>query len=251
MSKAVFVTSKFSIVLKGIEKKLKELEYEVKMINGGFGAISEEDYAADLLLLYMTDEIMDQSLKLEQVISTCQKARHSGCGIILVDGEKNYHEFIKAVPELENYSWVNVPLDSKKFVKTLEHELNKARERMIKRCILIVDDDEVFGSMAKNWLKDEYLVSYLSEGKKVMPFLASNNVDLVLLDYEMPVMDGPEVLKLLHSDQGTKDIPVIFLTGVSDRESIEKVLKLRPDGYVLKTATREEILKKLEAFFEK
>ncbi|MCR4904192.1 MAG: response regulator [Butyrivibrio sp.] len=251
MSKAVLVTSKFSIVLKGIEKKLKELDFDVKTINGGLGAISEKDYDAELLLLYMTDEILNQTFNLEQVFNVCQKAKHNGCGIIFVDGEQNYHEFIKVVPELNNYGWVNVPLDSKKFLKTLESELHKARGRMDERSVLIVDDDEVFGSMVKDWLKDEYSVSYLAEGKKVMPFLGSNKVDLILLDYEMPVMNGPEVLELLHSNPGTKNIFVIFLTGVNDRESIEKVLKLRPNGYLLKTATKEEILKKIGTFLKK
>ncbi|MCR4743873.1 MAG: response regulator [Lachnospiraceae bacterium] len=250
MSKAVLVTNKFSIVLKGVEKKIKDLGYEVKMIKDGFNKISEEDYKADLILLYMTDDLLRKSINLDMILDICDNAKHNNCGIVLVDGDQNHHEFLRVAPKLKSFGWVDVPLDSKKFVSTIEEELKRAPGRMIDRRILIVDDDEIFGSMIKNWFKDEYKVSYLSEGKQVLTFLASSKVDLILLDYEMPVMNGPEVLEMLRSNRATKEIPVIFLTGVSDRASIEKVLKLRPEGYVLKTATRDEIAEKLRTFFE-
>lgn len=74
-------------------------------------------------------------------------------------------------------------------------------------------------------------------------------MDLILLDYEMPVTDGPQVLEMLRSDDETKSIPVIFLTGKDDKESVMSVLALKPEGYILKTSGKEEIENTLRTFF--
>ena len=79
--------------------------------------------------------------------------------------------------------------------------------------------------------------------------LAKNKVDLILLDHEMPITTGPKVLEMLRSESDTKDIPVIFLTGKSDKESVMAVVALRPEGYFLKGIQKEELLEKLQEFF--
>jgi CheY-like chemotaxis protein len=65
----------------------------------------------------------------------------------------------------------------------------------------------------------------------------------------MPVTSGPQVLEMLRSDDETKNIPVMFLTGKSDKESVMKVVALKPEGYFLKSIQREELLEKLHEFF--
>ena len=80
-------------------------------------------------------------------------------------------------------------------------------------------------------------------------YLSKNKVDLILLDHEMPVTSGPQVLEMLRSEEETKHIPVMFLTGKGDKESVMAVVALRPEGYFLKTIQREELLEKLQAFF--
>ena len=67
----------------------------------------------------------------------------------------------------------------------------------------------------------------------------------------MPVTSGPQVLEMIRSETKVDSIPVIFLTGKGDRESVMKVLALKPDGYLLKSTTKEALLKSLEEFFEK
>lgn len=84
-----------------------------------------------------------------------------------------------------------------------------------------------------------------------MMYIADNRPDLILLDYEMPVISGPQVLEMIRSETKVDSIPVIFLTGKGDRESVMKVLELKPDGYLLKTTDKAALLKSLEDFFEK
>ena len=73
-------------------------------------------------------------------------------------------------------------------------------------------------------------------------YIADNKPDLILLDYEMPVTSGPQVLEMIRSETKVDSIPVIFLTGKGDRESVMKVLALKPDGYLLKSAAPGELV---------
>ena len=66
---------------------------------------------------------------------------------------------------------------------------------------------------------------------------------------EMPVTDGPQVLEMLRADDDTKDIPVMFLTGRDDKESVMAVVSLKPEGYFLKTIGKDELLNKLKIYF--
>ena len=76
-----------------------------------------------------------------------------------------------------------------------------------------------------------------------------NRPDLVLLDYEMPVCDGRQALEMIRSDEDIADIPVMFLTGRGDKESVRKVMALKPEGYLLKTMPEDDIKNMIDDFF--
>ena len=71
-------------------------------------------------------------------------------------------------------------------------------------------------------------------GIQALKWLGKNKADLILLDHEMPVTSGPKVLEMLRSEEDTKNIPVMFLTGKGDKDSVMAVVALRPEGYFLK-----------------
>ena len=80
----------------------------------------------------------------------------------------------------------------------------------------------------------DYDVSVAQSGLSAIRCLTLDRPDLILLDYEMPVCDGSQVLEMLRAEKEFADIPVIFLTGRRDRESMIKVMPLKPSGYLLK-----------------
>lgn len=112
--------------------------------------------------------------------------------------------------------------------------------------ILIVDDSTIIHKTIKSYLEDEYDISSAISGAAALRFLKAKEVNLILLDYEMPEMDGIEVLKQLRSDPATKDIPVVFLTGINDATKIQKALVMKPDGYLLKPIDKEPLLEKIK-----
>ena len=120
-----------------------------------------------------------------------------------------------------------------------------------KKKILIVDDDPTYIGVIRDWLRGKYRVSMANSGLRALTWLANNPVDLVLLDHEMPVTSGPKVLEMMRSEECTRDIPVIFLTGKSDRTSVMQAVEHKPEGYLLKTISREKLLEELDMFFRK
>lgn len=103
-----------------------------------------------------------------------------------------------------------------------------------KRHILVVDDDRTVLKMLKTALSDRYDVTAMASGSMVDKMLDVKRVDLMILDYEMPVETGAEIFKRLKKNPRAANIPVCFLTGVSDREKIIEVMSLKPNGYILK-----------------
>jgi CheY-like chemotaxis protein len=103
--------------------------------------------------------------------------------------------------------------------------------------------------MIREWLKGTYKVTMANSGLQAIKWLGKNKVDLILLDYEMPVTSGPQVLEMLRSEPETKSIPVMFLTGKGDKNSVMAVLALSPEGYFLKGIEKDELLEKLNDYF--
>ena len=81
-------------------------------------------------------------------------------------------------------------------------------------------------------------------------FLGKKHVDLILLDYEMPVASGLQVFEMLKAEPATASIPVIFLTAKDDRETVMKVLAAKPEKYLLKTMDPEELVESVNNFFK-
>lgn len=103
-----------------------------------------------------------------------------------------------------------------------------------KKHILVVDDDRTVLKMMKTALEEQYDVTTVANGIVVEKVIESKNVDLIILDYEMPIETGADVFRKLKNNPKAANIPVCFLTGVSDREKVLEIMSLKPHGYLLK-----------------
>ena len=116
-----------------------------------------------------------------------------------------------------------------------------------KKKILVVDDSGILLRSVKAMLVDQYEVAVATDGKKALERAKRRKPDLILLDYEMPVMDGKETLEELRKDEELQDIPVVFLTSVAEREIITPVLQLKPEGYLLKPIDQKRMFETIES----
>ncbi len=112
--------------------------------------------------------------------------------------------------------------------------------------IFLVDDNVVNLAIGKNALIEKYQVFTMPSGEKLLKFMEKMLPDLILLDIEMPDMNGYEILKTLKSREETADIPVIFLTAKSDADNELEGLTLGAVDYITKPFSTPLLLKRIE-----
>lgn len=115
-----------------------------------------------------------------------------------------------------------------------------------KKTILVVDDDKNVLMLLKSALEKKYNVVTMITGKIAEKYLESKTCDLILLDYQMPVETGPQVYEKIKKIESAKDIPIVFLTGVAEKEKIAEVLSLKPQGYLLKPVDTSKLIATIE-----
>ncbi len=118
-----------------------------------------------------------------------------------------------------------------------------------KKKLLVVDDDPLMLRTIRGWLSGEYDVSVVTSGQTALSFLKKFIPDLILLDYEMPVMSGAQLFKILKSDDATSAIPIYFLTGKDDDNGVAEINALKPEGCIFKTRTPDEVREIIASFF--
>ncbi|MDE7313022.1 MAG: response regulator [Eubacterium sp.] len=136
--------------------------------------------------------------------------------------------------------------DIEKYLQDHAKEKNARKKKL-----LVVDDSDTVQLAMKGLLQEDYQITVANSGTSAICCMTLERPDLVLLDYDMPVCDGAQVLKMIRSETELADIPVFFLTGKVDKESVSKVIPLKPEGYLLKSAKPAEIKKNIDRYFEK
>ncbi|MDR0857526.1 MAG: diguanylate cyclase [Oscillospiraceae bacterium] len=113
--------------------------------------------------------------------------------------------------------------------------------------ILIVDDENANIAVLREILRKDYAVSAVKTGQAAVKSALDDNPDLILLDILMPDMDGFEVLAQLKSTELTRNIPVIFITGLSGIDDEAKGLTLGAVDYITKPFNNSIVLARVGA----
>lgn len=244
----VIVRSSETFLVSTLEDHLTEAHYNVEAIFPDIDEIKRFSNLPSLVIVYGSEELLREKKALlylkDQVIE-------DGDVLLFIGSLEERNEFYHIVPEPMVRKTLLRPLNLRELlhsVKLLEDEQKVEDER---KRILVVDDDGMYLRTVQNWLSEKYNVTPVNSGAAALSFLSKHDVDLILLDYEMPVVDGSTVLEMIRSEAYNEDIPVFFLTGKSDKKTVMKLLDLKPDGYLLKSMSGFKILNAIAEFFEK
>jgi len=115
-----------------------------------------------------------------------------------------------------------------------------------KKTIIMVDDNMTNLAIGMNTLKPYYSLITLNSGARLLKALEKVTADLILIDIEMPEMDGFETVAQIKSKNETSNIPIIFLTGKSDDISERKGYELGAVDYIKKPFTPTFLLERIE-----
>lgn len=116
--------------------------------------------------------------------------------------------------------------------------------------VLVIDDDEINLSVARMILEKMLKCRVLTAGNAAdgLDIMKHQPVSVVLLDIEMPEMDGFETLAEIRSSERLRNIPVIMLTAVADRDTIARVMQQGVEGYIKKPFLPEKLTEKVGKF---
>ncbi|MCI8669309.1 MAG: response regulator [Lachnospiraceae bacterium] len=113
--------------------------------------------------------------------------------------------------------------------------------------ILVVDDDAMNLKMAEFILKKkDYLVLTAKSGLECLEILEAEDVELVLLDIEMPEMNGMETLEKIRANRKSAGLPVMFLTATVDSESVAAAEKLGASDFIKKPFLPQDLMDRVE-----
>ncbi|MDE7204142.1 MAG: response regulator [Lachnospiraceae bacterium] len=142
----------------------------------------------------------------------------------------------------------NAMVEVEKYLSQNEVEKNIVSH---KKKVLVVDDSDFMLKTMQDLLDKDYEVTLAKSGLSAIRGITLDRPDLILLDYEMPVCNGAQVLEMIRAEEDFADIPVIFLTNRVDREIVKKVLELKPEGYLSKSLQPAYVKREIDHFFEK
>lgn len=246
--KVLLIRKGKSFMLNTIVKNLVDDGYEVIEAAPDMEEIAAHKEKTELILMYLGDYVDDIAGTLVYLKDICTEEDKL---LVLVGTAAEIETVNHTLPAALVAATVERPFDMKKLVEQLDWLLSANDDLARRKNILLVDDDSTFLKMVKDWLSTKYRVTIVTSGAQALMYIADNTPDLILLDYEMPVTSGPQVLEMIRSESKVDSIPVIFLTGKGDRESVMKVLALKPDGYLLKSMEQPKLIAAIDEFFEK
>ncbi|PCJ49977.1 MAG: chemotaxis protein CheY [Gammaproteobacteria bacterium] len=119
--------------------------------------------------------------------------------------------------------------------------------------ILIVDDFSTMRRIIKNLLRDLGFTNTAEadDGQTALPMLQSGNFDFLVTDWNMPGMEGIELLKRVRADENLKSLPVLLVTAEAKKEQIVEAAQAGVNGYIVKPFTSGTLKEKIEKIFER
>ncbi len=243
----LYVSASKGYLVTSIKEKLQEAHFEVFHVSTmeEASAVLEKKVCA---FVFYVDEMLVRNKQLMVFIK--DRAMEEDTPIFAIGDEADLQDVRTLLPGRMIRQEFRRPLNIKEMVQCLKEYIGD-EDNLHKKKILAVDDSTVMLNSIKNWLGEKYQVSMAESGMAAIASLSLNRPDLILLDYEMPVCDGRQTLEMIRSEREFADIPVIFLTGKQDRESIMQVMGLGPAGYLLKSMKPDEVKRYVDQFFAK
>lgn len=249
---------KYKVLLIGRNKMLMEdffvhLEEDFEMQTASMrykDIVSHIHYfEPDALIFCMNKE---EKERMNIVISLKNSLENHKVTLVVTGDQSECDEFSNKSGGMEDlllYKPITARSIKERVVKFLDTRKEEVAEEPApaKKHVLVVDDDPMMLKLIKEQLKDSYTVATAINGAIALKFLESKQTDLILLDYEMPNENGAQVLEKIRKNPAIAKLPVVFLTGIKDREKIKRVVELKPQGYLLKPIESEELIKSIKS----
>lgn len=185
----------------------------------------------DIIALYVKSEAKESVLTLDVLKRNIHSAN---IPVIILANSRDKHLIVQEICRgAENYLLTS---SSDEEVRSLIDSYINKKE------ILIADDDIMLLETMKLFLEPKYRVTAVASGQQILNYMIYHKPDLIILDNEMPYMDGIVTLNLLNSKDNCKNIPVILMTGTNDKNVIIELMSNGAADYIIKPIQKDSLL---------
>ncbi|MCR4778298.1 MAG: response regulator [Lachnospiraceae bacterium] len=243
----LIIADQAGYITASIKSKFEEKSCKAIVTSGKIKEIDAVKDELEAVIIYSDEKLVSDQ---QALVFIRDKILEKDAPLFVVGDSDELSSIGKIISDRSIIKKYNRPINVTDMVSEITEYLED-NGKSVKKKILVVDDSGAMLRNVKGWLEGKYQVILANSGTMAIKYLAINRPDLVLLDYEMPVIDGKQVLEMIRSESEFADVPVVFLTSKNDKESVAKVVSLRPEGYLLKTMKPAEIIAYVDEFFEK
>lgn len=227
-----------------IHKSYLEDEHEVYAFSSGTDALAQiVDVKPDIILLDIEMPFLDGFEVLERIRELRDGAE---IPIVGVTGQKNKTTALNFLGK-GGVAYLTKPVEKKLMQEKVNEILQKTEERKNRKKILLVDDELESLLIYKTVLQEKYNVMALNSSKTALAYLQKFVPDLIVLDYQMPLYNGRALYQMISKMERLKDVPVLFLTGTTDKEVLLECATLLPQGVILKAAGKDALLERIKS----
>lgn len=248
--KRIMLIGKFNTTIQNLNRILGK-EYQIQL------APDNAEVVIGMLKMDVPDLVLISTAGMEEYhrdIFSHLQTSYSYLPIVYVGTVEELRLF-KDFEESEQFQAITRPVQVKDISLAISRKLSgdaeieeetEERASWEKKRIFIIDDSAIQRNMLQNLLKSSYEVMAAESGMEALRKMKRWLPDLILLDYDMPVHDGKEIFTMLQKEKRYCEIPVVFLTGVKEKEKIQAVLGMVPAGYLLKPVEQGRLMELLE-----
>lgn len=216
----------------------------VHIVNGGRSALDYvQQNQVDVILLDIEMPIMDGFVTLEQLrkIESCINVP-----VILITGRKDKSTiFNSSAMGVDGY--LIKPVSQETLIQKVNEAYEGKKLEKNKPTVLMIDDDMSFLKHMNNLIKDHYNVIMINSAKLAISYMSSHTPDVIILDYQMPLYNGANMLNIFQRSNRQRNIPVIILSGTLNRKALENCFPYNPFAFLAKPVEKELLIENIEA----
>ncbi|MBE5882900.1 MAG: response regulator [Lachnospiraceae bacterium] len=226
-----------------ISQYLEEIAFVDTAINGQEAIRHAQVIKPDVILLDVKMPLMDGFQTLEQLrkMEECINVP-----VVMVTGMCDRDTVLNSViMGIDGYLVKPVSKDAlvEKVLEVYHKQLESCDE---KKTVLMIDDDMSYLKQMNSLLKDKYNVVLINSAKLALEYLVKHIPDVVVLDYQMPLYNGASMMRLIQTSVADREIPIIILSGVLNRETLQECYAYNPVACLAKPVTREILEETIE-----
>jgi len=215
----------------------------VSTVLGGHQALEfVQQHPVDVIFLDVDMPIMDGFATLEQLrnIEKCINVP-----VVLVTGKTDKHTILNSFA-MGVDGYLAKPVSKDKLVNKLQEVYQQKATKADKKTILMIDDDMSYLKQLNNMLSESYNVIMINSAKLALNYLLNHTPDVILLDYQMPLYNGANVMNMIQKNNNRTPIPIIILSGTLNRAALQECYAYNPFAYLVKPVSKDTLIEHIE-----